>query len=156
MTVNIMPITSNRETKAWEFRLPIPMQNSKDTYMAAEKLNISWRSANTVLKQQMSLSVKTVPASMWNLKGSQGSKAVEASPVHLAVTQHKLLSLPHLQGNSRLISPQTAFKVKYNKIQCSTQCFPEEVYRRHVVHPLVLHQQLILHQWHTQASWCHS
>lgn len=81
--------------------------------MAAEKPNLSWRSTNTVLKQQMPLSVKTVPASMWNLKGSQGSKVAEASPVHLTVTQHKLLSLPHLQGNSRLISPQTAFKVKY-------------------------------------------
>lgn len=85
--------------------------------MAAEKLNISWRSVNTVLKQQMPLSVETAPASMWNQMGSQGSKAIEASPVHLAVTQHKLLSLPYLQGNSRLISPQTAFKVKYNKIQ---------------------------------------
>lgn len=115
--MNIMSITSKRETKAWEFILYIPVQNRKDTYMAAYKPNISWRSANTVLKQKMPLSVKTVPASMWNLKGSQGSKAIEVSPVHLAVTQHKLLGLSQLQGNSRLISPQTALKVKYNKIQ---------------------------------------
>lgn len=117
MTTNITQTTSNRETKACKLILYIPVQNRKDTYMAAEKLNISWRSVNTVLKQQMPLSVETAPASMWNQMGSQGSKAIEASPVHLAVTQHKLLSLPYLQGNSRLISPQTAFKVKYNKIQ---------------------------------------
>lgn len=115
--MNIMQIISNRETKECKLILYVPVQNRKDTYMPAEKLNIRWRSANTVLNQEILLSVKTVPASMWNLKGSQGSKAAEASPVHLAVTQHKLLSLPHLQGNSRLISPQTAFKVKYNKIQ---------------------------------------
>lgn len=115
--MNIISVTSNREKKAWEFMLYIPVQNRKDISVAADKPNISWRSANTVLKEQMPPSGKTVPASMWNLKGSQGSKAVEASPVHLAVTQHKLLSLHQLQGNSRLISPQTAFKVKYNKIQ---------------------------------------
>lgn len=42
LTMDIMPITSNRETKAWEFILYIPVQNRKDTYMAAEKLSISW------------------------------------------------------------------------------------------------------------------
>lgn len=71
----------------------IPVQNRKDTRMAAGMPNISWRSANTVLKQQMSLSVKTVPAAMGNPKSSQGSKATETSPVHVAVTQNKLLSL---------------------------------------------------------------
>lgn len=69
------------------------MQNRKDRRMAAGMPNISWRSANTVLNQQMSLSVKTVCAAMWNPKGSQGSKAIETPLVHIAVTQHKLLSL---------------------------------------------------------------
>lgn len=59
---NIKAITSNRHTKSQEFILYIPVQNRKDTSMAAGMPNISRRSGNMVLKLQMSRSVKTDPA----------------------------------------------------------------------------------------------